>query len=199
MIKLSQSKLHKTTLSLSASFIAFGTAMPAFAADGESSSGLPQLKVETFPSQIFWLVIFFLLLYWLCANIFLPRLGGIIEERRNRIADDFDQAAEFKREADTAEAAYNKALADAKASAAQIAAETRAQLDTEIAEMEAETDQQLEAEITAAEARIAETASKAAESVVEAAKDTTKALVSALIDETPSDEAVDAALSSASA
>ncbi len=188
-----------TKLSLTTSFIALSALVPALAAEGESSGGLPQLKVETFPSQIFWLLIFFLLLYWLCANVFLPRLGGVIEERRNRIADDFDQAAEFKREAEAAEAAYNKALADAKASAAQIAAETRTRLDAEIAEMEAETDKQLEADITAAEARIAETASKAAESVMEAAKDTTKALVATLIDETPSDEAVDAALNSVSA
>ena len=126
-----------------------------------------------------------------------PRLGGIIEERRNRIADDFDQAAEFKRQAEEAEEAYKKSLADAKARAAQIAAETRAQIDAEIAELQAETDKELEAELSAAEERIANTTKAANAAVLEAARETTKALVAALIDETPSDDAIDTALNHA--
>lgn len=169
-------------------------ASSAMAAEEASGGGLPQFDTTTYPSQIFWLLITFFALYFLCSQIFLPRIGGIIEERRNRIADDYDQAADFKRQAETAEAAYLKSLADAKARAAQIAAETRASLDAEIAEMQAETDRQLEADIEAAEERIAATAAKATAGIREAAKDTTKALVDALIDETPSDEAVEAAL-----
>ncbi|RFB04885.1 F0F1 ATP synthase subunit B family protein [Parvularcula marina] len=170
------------------------------AADGEdhgNSGGLPQLEFDTYPSQVFWLVITFLILYFLCAKVFLPRLGGIIEERRNRIADDFDQAAEFKRQAEEAEEAYKKSLADAKARAAQIAAETRAQIDAEIAELQAETDKELEAELSAAEERIANTTKAANAAVLEAARETTKALVAALIDETPSDDAIDTALNHA--
>ena len=160
----------------------------------EASGGLPQLNPETYPSQLFWLLIIFFALYFVVSKTFLPRIGEVIVERRSRIADDYDKAAEFKRDAETAEAAYNKALADAKASAARIAAETKASLDAEIAEMEAETDKQLETDIAAAEERIAATAEKAAEAIREAARDTTKALVAALIDETPSDETVEAAL-----
>ncbi|MEM9234597.1 MAG: F0F1 ATP synthase subunit B' [Pseudomonadota bacterium] len=164
---------------------------------GEASGGLPQLDVDTYASQIFWLLITFGILYFLCARVFLPRLGGIIEERRNRIADDFDQAAEFKREAEEAEAAYMKSLADAKARAAQIAAETRAQIDAEIAELQAETDRELEAELSSSEDRIAKTTKAANAAVMDAAKETTKALVVALIDESPSDDAVDSALNRA--
>lgn len=193
---MSRRTLFLTVAAVTAPVIAPITAL---AAEAEEGGALPQFDISTFPSQIFWLLISFMVLYWLCANVFLPRLGGIIEERRNRIADDFDQAADFKRQAEAAEAAYNKALADAKASAAQIAAETRTSLDKDIAEMEAETDKQLEADISAAETRIADTAAKAAENVTIAAKDTAKALVVALIDETPSDEAVDAALTSVGA
>lgn len=187
-----------SVLALSSMALAAAPAEDA-AHGGESGGGLPQLNVETYASQIFWLVITFLILYFLCAKVFLPRLGGIIEERRNRIADDFDQASEFKKQAEDAETAYKKALADARARAAQIAAETKAQIDAEIAEMQAETDRELESEIQAAEARIASTAAAANAAVNEAAKETTKALVSALIDETPSDDAVDSALARAAA
>ncbi|WOI52839.1 hypothetical protein [Parvularcula sp. LCG005] len=186
---------RRLTLLMGASLLSTGSAFAAASAEAEHSAGLPQLNTETYLSQVFWLLIIFVSLYVLCSKIFLPRIGGVIEERRNRIADDYDQAAEFKRQAESAEATYLKALADAKARAAQIAAETRSSLDAEIAEMEAETDRQLEADIHAAEQRIHATAELAAQGIRDAAKDTTKAIVAALIDETPSDDVVEAALS----
>jgi F-type H+-transporting ATPase subunit b len=179
---------------------AMAAAAPVDVADAagvESEGGLPQLDTSTYSSQIFWLLISFLALYLLMARVFLPRIGGVIEERRQRIADDFDKASEFKRQAEEAEASYRRALADAKARAASIAQDTREQIDEEIKAMQAETDAKLEAEISAAEARIEETSVKAQVAVREAAGETTKAVVAALIDEQPSDDAVDAALTAA--
>ncbi|WP_081871336.1 hypothetical protein [Parvularcula oceani] len=172
-----------------------GMAIAAEPVPGEEAGGLPQLDPSTYASQIFWLLLTFGALYFVMSRIFLPRLGGVIEERRNRIADDYDQAADFKRQAEEAEAGYEKALADARARAASIAAETKASIDAEIAEMEEESETRLEGEIAAAEARIAETAEKARDAVAEAARETTQAIVEALIDETPSQETVNEALS----
>lgn len=170
------------------------------AAHGETASaGLPQLDPAWWPSQIFWLVLTFGVLYWLMAGRFLPSLAGAIEERRDRIADDLDQASEFKRQADEAEAAYNKALADARAKAQGIAADTRADVDKEIAELQAETDEALDKQLEAAEARIAKMKADAAAKVREAAADTTRAVVEALIDEAPTDDAVKRAIDSAAA
>ncbi|GGY50138.1 hypothetical protein GCM10007148_18640 [Parvularcula lutaonensis] len=174
-----------------------GTALAAAPAEGEAEGGLPQLNTETYASQVFWLLLAFIVLYVLMSRVFLPPIGNIIEERRQRIADDFDKAAEFKRQAEEAEAAYKQALADARARASRIAQETRDQIDAEIKAMQAETDSKLEAEIAAAEARIAETSAKAAEAVREAARETTRAIVMALIDEQPSDDAIDAAIRAA--
>lgn len=173
------------------------TALAAFAAEevaahgGEAASaGLPQLDAAWWPSQLFWLAITFGVLYWAMAGKFLPSLGGAIEERRDRIADDLDQAAEFKRQAEEAEDAYNKALADARAKAQGIAADTRAEMDKEIHALQAETEEALEKQLAAAEARISKMKSDAAAKVREAAADTTRAVVEALIDEAPTDEAV---------
>ena len=156
----------------------------------ESSGGLPQLDFAWWPSQLFWLALTFGVLYWLMAGRFLPAIGGAIEERRDRIADDLDQASEFKRQAEEAEDAYNQALADAKAKAQGIAADTRAEVDAEIAEMQAETDEKLAAELEKAEARLSEMKSAAAAKVEEAARDATRAIVERLIDEAPTDDAV---------
>ncbi len=176
------------------SVFAFVTAAAAAAAEtahgAEASGGLPQLDMSTWPSQLFWLAVTFGILYWLMAGRFLPAIGGAIEERRDRIADDLDTASEFRGEAEAAETAYNQALADAKAKAQAIAADTRAEVDAEIAEMQAETDAKLQAQVQAAEARINEMKREAAVKVDEAAADTTRSIVERLIDEAPTDDAV---------
>ena len=63
---------------------------PAEAGAEAGGAGLPQLDPTWWPSQIFWLAIVFIILYWLMASKFLPALGGAIEERRDRIADYLD-------------------------------------------------------------------------------------------------------------
>lgn len=164
------------------------------AGEDHSSGGLPQLDLSNWPSQLFWLAIFFGALYWLMASYFLPRIGAMIEERRDRIADDLDQAAESKQQAEGAEKAYAKALADATAKAQAIAAETRARLAGEIAEMSAEAEAKADEALAAAEARIAAMKTDASKKVREAAAETARAVVAALIDETPTAEAVAAAM-----
>ncbi|MEM8771888.1 MAG: F0F1 ATP synthase subunit B' [Pseudomonadota bacterium] len=176
--------------------MSFGTvlliaAAAASEAQGEAeSAGLPQLDMAWWPSQLFWLALTFGVLYFLMAGRFLPALGGAIEERRDRIADDLDQASEFKHQAEEAEAAYNQALADAKAKAQSIAADTRAEVDAEIAAMQAETEDKLSAQLERAEARIAEMKAEASAKVETAAADATKAIVERLIDEAPTDDAI---------
>lgn len=162
-----------------------------------SEGGLPQMDVTTFPSQIFWLAVTFGLLYWIMSSLVLPRLGAAIEERRDRIADDLDRAAESKRMAEEAEAAYNRALADARAKAQAIAGETRDEVNAEIASLRKDAEDTLSSKADAAEARIEEMRKTAAAKVREAAADTTRAIVEALIQETPADAAVHAALAKA--
>jgi F-type H+-transporting ATPase subunit b len=168
---------------------------PVAKAHAESEgAGLPQFDPSSWPSQLFWLFVFFGGLYLLMAKYFLPRIGATIEERRDRIADDLDKASELKKDADAAEKAYAKALADATAKAQAIAAETRAKLAGEIAEMSAEADAKAAQAVAAAEARIAAMKTDASKKVREAAIETARAVVAILIDETPTTEAATAAL-----
>ena len=44
-------------------FILLLSSHTVFAAEGQSSAGLPQMDITTFPSQLFWLVITFAILY----------------------------------------------------------------------------------------------------------------------------------------
>src|ERR1700687_5222897 len=101
------------------------TTSTAHAPAGEHKGAFPPFQSQTFASQLIWLVIAFVLLYVLMAKLALPRVGAIIESRQKGIADDIAEAGKLKLQSDEAVAAYEKALADARARAQAIANETR--------------------------------------------------------------------------
>jgi len=88
----------------------------------EHYEGMPQLDLAFWPNLIFWLVVTMVVLYFLLARIALPRIAGIMRDRHQTVANDLEAAAELKRKAEEAEAAYDKALAEARSEAQKIAA-----------------------------------------------------------------------------
>ncbi len=152
---------------------------------GENTKAVKELAETVFPpfdptwftSQIFWLLVSFGLLLGLLAKFLLPRIGNILEERSNRIADDLDSAARMQREAELAGKAYEKALADARAKAHNVAETTRAgvasELEAEMAKAEEETQTVLEK----AEAKIRKTREQALTNVEDIAVEATGILL----------------------
>src|SRR5215469_683126 len=88
----------------------------------------PPFDPQTFPSQLLWLAISFGALYLIMSRVALPKLGGLIESRKARIAKDLDDAAEMQKKADTAAAAHEKMIAEARAKALAMAQEARDKL-----------------------------------------------------------------------
>src|SRR5262245_53914195 len=80
----------------------------------------PPFDSQTFPSQLLWLSVIFVLLYVLMAKVALPRIASIIEERRKHVEDDLAEAQRFKEQSDAVIAAHERALADARAHAQTI-------------------------------------------------------------------------------
>ncbi len=136
-----------TSISALAAVVALGGA-PAHAA------GLPQLDFATFPPQLIWLAITFIVLYVLMSRVALPRISQVLEERQHKIEDNLKKAETLKEEAEAAAEAYEKALAEARAEAHGIMLETHNRIAEEAAKKQAELGAELEAEIKAAEARI---------------------------------------------
>src|SRR4029077_17370868 len=92
---------------------------------GEHKAAFPPFNPQTFASQLFWLVVTFVLLYAIMAKVALPRVGAIIANRQKHIADDFAEAEQSRAQSDAAIAAYEKALADSRDRARGIPKETR--------------------------------------------------------------------------
>src|SRR3712207_5473926 len=80
----------------------------------------PPFQRETFASQLFWLALAFVVLYLLMSRVALPRVGGIIADRKARIAADLAEAERARAESEAAAAGYEKSLADARARAQAI-------------------------------------------------------------------------------
>jgi F-type H+-transporting ATPase subunit b len=56
----------------------------------------PPFDSQTFPSQLLWLSVIFILLYVLMARLALPRIASIIGDRRKHVDDDLAEAQRFK-------------------------------------------------------------------------------------------------------
>jgi|SRR5580704_12190105 len=116
---------------------------------------MPQLDIATFLPQLFWLVVSFVVLYILMKTLGLPKVRAAIEGRRQRLDSDLGRATALKAEAEAALAAYQKALADARAAAQETLRQTGERLAAEAAERQRQLAASLATQIAAAEQRIA--------------------------------------------
>jgi F-type H+-transporting ATPase subunit b len=137
----------------------------------------PPMDTSTFPSQIFWLVIFFGLLYLLMSKVALPKMGAVLEKRSNTIHGDLAKANALKNETQAAVQAYEKALADARAKAQAIAAETRAKMTAEMDSERASLEKTLAAKTAEAEGKIATAKAVSMKDVGEVAAETAAEIV----------------------
>lgn len=152
----------------------------------------PPFDPTFFASQLLWLTITFAVLYWIVSRIAAPRIAGILEVRRDRIAGDLGEAERLRGETDAAIAAYEQSLADARKNAGAIAAATREQLNRELEARRTSIEADLSAKLAEAEARITDIKSKALAEVDAIATETTEAIVSTLIGTVSRDEAAKA-------
>jgi F-type H+-transporting ATPase subunit b len=142
----------------------------------------PPFDSTTYASQLLWFAITFVLLYYLMAKVALPRIAGILEDRRDRIASDLDLAESLKKDSEAALESYEKALADARARANTIAEGARDSARQAAAAKRSAIEVSLAEKLEAAEGRIGEIKAKALADVGEIAVEATEALITSLVD-----------------
>jgi len=155
---------------------------------------MPQLNPLDWAPQIIWLVITFSILYVLMKRVALPRIGSVIEARHARIAGDIEAADKLRRETQEAIAAYEQALAEAKARAHAIAQKANNKLKDEVAAERAALERDLAARLAEAEKRILQAKTSALKDVNEVASETASEIVRSLIGMAPSKPEVSAAV-----
>jgi F-type H+-transporting ATPase subunit b len=141
---------------------------------------MPQLDTTTWPPQLIWLAIAFIGLYLIMRFVALPRVGGAIESRSKRVADDLEAAQRFKTETERAIADYEAALAAARARGSSIAQEARDRLNAETAKERAKVEAEIKAQTAKAEQTIAALKKKAMGEVEKVAADVAAEIVTEL-------------------
>jgi F-type H+-transporting ATPase subunit b len=141
---------------------------------------MPQLDTSTWPPQLIWLAIAFLLLFLVMRFVALPRVGGVIESRQKRVSDDLETAQRFRLETEKAIADYEAALAAARAKGNAIAQEERAALNAEADRERAKVEAELNMQTAKAEKKIAELKAKAMADVEKVAADIAAEIVTEL-------------------
>lgn len=157
-----------------------GTHAETVAAGHEEALGFPPFDASSFGSQLLWLAISFGALYLLMSRVALPRVGEILEVRRDRIEGDLAEADRLREKTDQAIKAYETDLAEARAKANAIADDTRQGIKAENSKARASAEAKLATKMAEAEARIAETKNAALSNVDEIAAQTAVAIVGAI-------------------
>lgn len=90
------------------------------AGESHESGGLPQLKVETYPSQIFWLLVMFFVLYFSFSRKILPGIGAVVNAREDIIRGNLETAQMMREQAEEIQKAYEKSLEQARLQASEV-------------------------------------------------------------------------------
>jgi F-type H+-transporting ATPase subunit b len=167
-------------------------------AEGGHKAPFPPFQKDTFASQLVSLLIAFVALYLIVSKIALPRVGGLLDERQNKIEGDLAGAQTLRDESDAALKAYESELAAARSRAQAISTETREKLNA-ASEAERKTlEGRLSVKLAEAEKTIAATREAAMSNVRSIASDAAIAIVQRLTGLAPDrrsvNKAVDASL-----
>ena len=140
---------------------------------------MPQIAqiVDTYASQIFWLLIIFGLIYFGIGRSMLPKIEATVEARDAKIASDLAAAEAARAKADETEEGYRarmdaaraeslKATQEAKAAAALEAEKRVRAADAELAAKAGEADARLQASLADALKGIEDVATEAAQEIV---------------------------------
>ena len=158
---------------------------------------MPQLNPLDWAPQLIWLAITFSILYLLMKRVALPKIGSVIEARASRISGDLEAADKLRRQTEEAVAAFEQALAEAKARAHGIAEDARNRLKEEVAAERAALDRELARKSEEAEARIQQAKISALKDVNAVAVETAAEIVQRLIGVAPAKPEVSAAVTAA--
>ncbi len=157
---------------------------------------MPQLDPTSFPTQLFWLAVIFVVLLILMAKVGLPRVREVVDTRAAKIDGDLAAAADARSRSEGLLAEYEKSLASARAEAQatiRTMAETMAK---EQARREHELMEQLNVEARSAEARIVAAKNQALANVRQIAVEAAQAATARLVGDSLPAAEVEAAVTS---
>ncbi|PKP90067.1 MAG: ATPase [Alphaproteobacteria bacterium HGW-Alphaproteobacteria-14] len=143
---------------------------------------MPQIAqlAETYASQIFWLLVFFGLTFFVVGRGMVPKVMSTVADRDSQIAADLAVAEAARARADDEEAAWRKRENDNRAAAQALIAKAKSDAAAKAEKKLAAAQKRLDTKLAKAESEIAEARKNALAEIedvaVEAARDIVKRL-----------------------
>lgn len=81
---------------------------------------MPQLDPTWFISQLFWLLVTFVALYFVLSRWALPRIEGVLAMRKETLASDLNTAQSLAEQSERARQDYERTLSEARMRAQQL-------------------------------------------------------------------------------
>jgi F-type H+-transporting ATPase subunit b len=158
---------------------------------------MPQFDFSTIPSQVFWLVIAFALMYMLVGRLAFPKIERVVEARAEKIGRDLAEADELRREAEQAMQSYQAALKSAHDQSVAATTQATQAAQNETAKRLKEEDARIAARIDEAVAQIDRKRAEAVTHLKEIAIDVAGDLVEKLAGQRPDASTVAAKIDTA--
>ena len=152
----------------------------SIAAGGSEANGLPQLDISTWPNQLLWLAVTFLMGYLLMAKVITPRIGTVLNTRRQTIFDDLKRAKDAEAEAKQLKEDYESALETARITAAETASKAMAEAKAKAEAAEVELTAKLAKKTKAADIKLTKMRDEALANIHDVAKELTLDTVSSV-------------------
>jgi len=159
---------------------------------------MPQFEqLDTFASQVFWLIVTFTVLYIILSRMVLPRIGTVVTTRQKKIDDDLSRAESLKQKAATVQEAYEDSLAKAAEDARAVHRQAAEEIAAKSVKAHAKLGESLADDAKQADERIAATKTATLEelqaSAVEVVQAATERLIGVSVDEGSARAALEAA------
>lgn len=158
---------------------------------------MPQLDPTWFASQIFWLFVCFVALYFMLSKLILPPLLEVMAKRTDVLASDVDMAQRLKSQAEQARQEYEKTLVTARSNAQAVMNEALAEQKAKAEAKGKELDKQIERKLGEAATRIGAQKIQMMNDLNPAVMELTSLIVEKLTQSKPSGDKVETVLRAA--
>ena len=140
---------------------------------------MPQLSQlsEVYLSQFLWLAIALGFIFFVIARGMVPKIRATVEAREQRIAGDLDAAQKARAAADETEAAWRERMDSARADAARIAQEAKAESGRDTEARAKAAAEKINAKVESAQAQIRDALASARSEIEAVAADATREMV----------------------
>ncbi len=115
---------------------------------------MPQLEISTYVTQIFWVVLTFIVFWLIMDRFIVPRIADMVEARKRKYDDYILKAEQMNKKALASLQHYEDAIAAAKTNATEQIKQSENELKVMIAEKEKAINLELKKTITANEAKL---------------------------------------------